>query len=388
MEEEKKLYPFKFVHIDETPGETVHIADLGYQDSQVRNGWLAANSISEIMDMYVDRVVGEHVFEYYGRQFPVMVKAITGETRTPLTVHPDDETAQQRFDFLGKAKLWYVKESRADAVVYLGFKRDVEAEEFYMACRHGDVESLLNPVAPKAGDCFFIYPGLVHAACEGVSIIEIAESSPLDFKLFNWGREIDGDEFDASLNLEEAFDFIDYKKYCRCGHHHCDGEGHECHCHDDHEEGHGCHCHEHDAGEKPARRLTDCDEFSVSEIRLGDPMHIYSEQLDSFTVYTCVSGSASLQVRDSEGQASYDIPEGETVLVPAEIPDFFLVPTGKETVLLETVVEKRPETDPYIDPSAEAGCGCGEDDCDCDDCDDDCDDGCGCGHCHDHEHFS
>ena len=117
-------------------------------------------------------------------------------------------------------------------------------------------------------------------------------------------------------------------------------------------------------------------------------MHIYSEQLDSFTVYTCVSGSASLQVRDSEGQASYDIPEGETVLVPAEIPDFFLIPTGKDTVLLETVVEKRPETDPYIDPSAEAGCSCGEDDCDCDDCDDDCDDGCRCGHCHDHEHFS
>ena len=57
MEEEKKLYPFKFIPIDETTQENVLLADLGYQDSLVREGWLAANSISEIMDMYMDRVV-------------------------------------------------------------------------------------------------------------------------------------------------------------------------------------------------------------------------------------------------------------------------------------------------------------------------------------------
>ena len=374
MEEEKKLYPFKFVRIEDNPGESVHIADLGYQDSEVRNGWLAANCISEIMDMYVDRVVGEHVFEYYGRQFPVMVKVLTGEVRTPLLVHPDDEIAAQRFDFLGKSKLWYVKEAKDDAVIYLGFKQDVSAEEFYMACRHGDAESLLNPVKPEAGEFYFIYPGLVHAACEGATIVEVSESSPLDFKLFNWGKEIAGDEFDAALNLEEAFDFIDYKKYCRCGHHHCGEEGHECHCHDHHEEV----CDD----EKPARRLTDCDEFLVSEIRLSDPMHIYSEQFDSFSIYTCVSGALSLQVRDEQGQSSYDVPEGESILVPAEIADFFLVPAGKDTVLLETVIEARQNEDSYIDPSVDADCGCGDDDCD--DCGNDCD--CGCGH--HHEHFS
>jgi len=383
MEDEKKLYPFRFIHLDENPSEDVHIADLGYLDSLVHNGWLAANSISEIMDMYMDRVVGEHVFNYYGRQFPVCVKILKGNDRTPLLVHPDDEIAEQRFDFLGKSKLWYVLDSRPGSKIYLGFKEDVSAEVFYMACRHGEVESLLNAVEPEKGQYYFIYPGLVHAACEGVEILEISESSPLDFKLFNWGREMELDEFDAELNLEAAFDFIDYRKYCRCHH-----QNHECHCHDEgHHEDHECHCHEddHDAG-KPVKKITDCVEFSVSELKLSDPLHIYSEQFDSFVLYTCVSGELSLQVSAEEGMINYKVPARESILVPAEVPDFFLVPTASDTVLLETIVEPRPDVDSYINPSSEASCGCDEEGCDCgnDEFEDDCacEDECACGHHH------
>lgn len=341
MAEEKKLYPLRFAPIEDIESERVLIADLGYQDSLSLDGWLASNTISEIMDMYMDRVVGEHVYEYYGRQFPVLVKMLTGAERSPLLVHPDDEIAEQRFDFLGKAKLWYVIDAKPGSRLYLGFKRDVSAEEFYMACRHGDVESLLNEVTPEPGHSYFIHPGLVHASGEGVKVMEISESSPLDFRLFNWGREFDGDEFDASLNLEEAFDFIDYKKY-NCGH---------CCC-----EGHGV-----------ADKLTDCEEFAVSKIDLADPLHIYSGQFDSFVVYTSVAGEAMVQIRMEDGKnANYQIGEYQSILIPAEVPDFFLLPMSKETVLLETVVDRRSEKDSYTGEE----CECGEHhhhghDCDC-----------------------
>ena len=105
MDEEKKLYPFKFCTLqDEYPwgSETFSLADLGYRDSLVREGWLAGNSIAEVMDTYLDRVVGDEVYNYYGRQFPICVKHLCVHGRMPLRVHPDDETAAQRYDFLGK----------------------------------------------------------------------------------------------------------------------------------------------------------------------------------------------------------------------------------------------------------------------------------------------
>jgi len=388
MEEEKKLYPFQFIQMDENTGEYVHIADLGYQDSLVSKGWLAANSIAEIMDMYLDRIVGQHVFDYYGRQFPVLVKHYDGSRRSPLLVHPDDELSEQRFDFLGKAKLWYVTSVKPGAKLYLGFKKDVDAAEFYMACRHFQVEDILNEVEPKPGESYFIRPGLVHALGEGVGIVEIAESSPLDFRLFDWGREFEGDEFDAELNLDEALDFIDYKKYCSCGHHHCEGE---CHCHDEQEHCHEEDCHCSDAPEdKMVKHLTDCEEFAVTRLELSDALHIYTSNFDSYVLYTCVSGEAMVQLEEEneKGEKSmkaYTVKQMETILVPAEISDIFLVPAAAGTVLLETISPVRNDADKYINPDADPelhdACFCDDE---CDDGEDECDDEqCD---CHHHRH--
>ena len=366
MEEEKKLYPFKFIPIEEDPRETVLLADLGYQDSLVKEGWLAANSISEIMDMYMDRVVGEHVFAWYGRQFPVMAKFLDGSVRTPLMVSPDDETAAQRLDFLGKAKLWYVNAAAEGSRIFLGFKEDTSAEDFYYACRDNTVESLLYGVEPKAGDCFFIYPGLVHAADKGVQITEISECSPLDFRLCLWGDSYAGDDFDAALSLEAAFDFIDYKKYVPELHN---------------------HAHSHDGG--LSTHLTECEEFSVTRLSLKDGMHVYSEKFDSFLLYVCLSGEASLQVVfDPEiGPVNYTVQAGECILVPAEVPDFFLLPVARDTSLLEVTVEKRENADAYINPDIPGAKDEDIEDFEEDDEeeDEDGEDHCGCG-CHHHHH--
>ena len=134
MEEEKKLYPFRFCTLqDDYPwgSEEFRLADLGYRDSLVREGWLAGNSIAEVMDTYLDRVVGEAAYDAYGRQFPVCVRLLHVRGRMPLRVHPDDETAAQRYDFLGKEKLWYVLRAGKDARLMAGFRRDADAGEFY-----------------------------------------------------------------------------------------------------------------------------------------------------------------------------------------------------------------------------------------------------------------
>lgn len=324
MEEEKKLYPFRLVPVEDNPDETYGIADLGFPDSLVKNGYLATNTLSEIMEMYMDRVVGEGVFSYYGRQFPILLKTLKGTARTPLMVHPDDVVAAERFDFLGKGKLWYVVSAVPGSRLYLGFKHDVASSDFYQGCKDGSVESMLNVVKPQAGDYYYIAPGTVHAASEGVVIVEVAESSPLDFRIYDWGRKSgEIDPFDAELTLEAAFDFIDYSAFLD----------------------------KTPRGVEDASgvlKMTDCEEFEVSSMRLAAPLHINPGQDGSFAVYHCLSGAAQIEVpKDPEGDArdseSYPLGPGETVLVPAEVQDFYLLPRAQGTHLLEVVCYRKAE---------------------------------------------
>ena len=354
MEEPRKLYPFKFLPIGETfawgggslekkydksfvesdgqgrlrklaPGgrvaESHEIADLGYRDSQILDGWLAGNTLSEVMDMYLDRIVGEKAFAYYGRQFPLSIKLIDAEGRIPLMVHPDDVTAAQRYDFLGKAKMWYVLDAKPEASLSLGFNRDTDAAELYAKCLDGSVGELLNTFKPRPGDCFAINPGTVNSAF-GVIMLEVSEASPLDFCLSGWGKEVPEDEFDEALGLVEALDFIDFKAF-------------------------------RPSDAAPDGKLVKSPEFTATRLDLKDPVHINAGENGGFAVYFCVSGEASVQVPAPGGMESTLLKAGETVLVPAENDDFYLVPRQSGTVLVEVLADREEEPDAYIDPSAE-----------------------------------
>lgn len=332
MEEEKKLYPFRFCTLqDDYPwgSEEFKLADLGYRDSLVREGWLAGNSIAEVMDTYLDRVVGDNVYEYYGRQFPLCVRLLRVQGRMPLRVHPDDETAAQRYDFLGKEKVWYVLRAGRDARLQLGFRRDTDASEVYAGCLDGSVADLLNGIAPHAGQCLHIPAGTPHAASGDVEILEIAESSPMDFCLCGWGEEVHPDEFDTSLTLVEALDFVDYRRYRQA-------------------------FPDRTAGDAPgSERLADLPQLRLDRLTLGAPLQIRREG-GPFLLYSCVRGAASVQLPLAGGQTlDFALRAGETMLVPAECLEFNLVPTERDTVLLESTVI-RADADPYINPAAEA----------------------------------
>lgn len=330
MEEERKLYPFRLCTLqDDYPwgSEEFSLADLGYRDSLVREGWLAGNSLSELMDTYLDRVVGDGVYEFYGRQFPLCVRHLTCRGRMPLRVHPDDETAAQRYDFLGKEKLWYVLRAGAGARILAGFRRDTDASEVYAKCLDGSVEDILNVIAPHAGQALRIPAGTPHAAFGDVEILEIGESSPMDFCLCGWGEEVHPDEFDPALTLVDALDFIDYRAFRHFG------PGLD---------------ERSPASDIPgAELLAALPQLRVERIALDAPMQI-SREAGPFLLYSCVRGAASVQLPDS----SSDLCAGETVLVPAEVLQFTLVPTERDTVLLESTVVP-DDSDPYINPAAE-----------------------------------
>ena len=427
---EKKLYPLKFIPVasrrpwgghdlveklgkkfvecdedgnevpvpaDELIGESWELADMGIEDSVVENGWLAGNTISELMETYLERLVGEKVMNHYGSQFPLLIKFLDINDKLSVQVHPDDAIAAERYDQLGKAEIWYVMDAKPGAKMYCGFTREVSAQEFYDRCHAGTVDEILNVIEPRKGDVIYITPGTVHAADGGLLIAEIQESSDMTFRLYDWGREFNPATA-RKTHLDEAIDVIDYRAFnpelyrkgplwgeeasyvpcstgaCLCHCHdeechchdeecHCHEEGHTCDCHEKechcHEEGHDCGCHHESQEGQMIQTLVECPQFNVSKLNLTDPLHIYTEQFGSFIVYICLEGAASIQVPSTKenGEAymeNYEFKKGEIILVPADMSDFFLVPRDRETLLLEAVTRPEEEVDEYIDPDTEA----------------------------------
>lgn len=310
--ENKKLTPMRFLSDKtEMPWGTVEykLADLGFIDSLASEGWLKGNNLSDIMQTYLERVVGETAFNWYGTQFPVLVKKLSVKGRTSLHVTADDEVAEQRYDAFGKTALWYVEAVGPEARLYLGFKEDITAADFYKACHENKVESLLHVIKPKAGESYLITPGMVHAA-KDVTLVEIAEASELWFRLYDWGSE------ERELHLEEAFDLIDFQRY-RVRR---DREG------------------------KGAIAIT--PQFTVNKIDLTQPLKSTRDEDDTFLLYYCTRGKADIQA----SQVNYKMKEGDLILVPAETNEFFLLPETPDAQLLEIRMDPRPENDIVSEP--------------------------------------
>ena len=372
METKKQLYPLKFIPIpskriwggsnlikklgkefyeagedgserkltaDEAIGESWEIADMGVQDSVVANGWLAGNTISELMETYLDRIVGEDVYNRYGRQFPLLIKFLDIQNKLSVQVHPDDEVAEQRYDSLGKSEIWYVLDAAEDAKVYAGFNREISAQELYDRCHNGTVEEVLNVLHPKKGDAIRIVPGTIHAADGGLLIAEIQESSDLTFRLYDWGREFNP-KTARKMHLDEAIDLINYSKF------------------DESLFIKGPLWGDEYRNDSPVRELAKCPQFTVNEMKVSTPLQISKEKFNGFLIYMCIEGGASIQVSGPDGKGgrtteSTEVHKGDTVLVPADMPDFTIVPTERDTLLVEAMVERQEEVDSYINPETE-----------------------------------
>ena len=256
-------------------GESWEMSDMGFVDSVVANGWLAGNTFEEIMETYFERIVGEDVYQYYGRQFPVLVKFLDIQGRMSVQVNPDDEIAGQRYDTLGKCKFWYIMDAAPDARIYMGFKQEISARELYDRCRDGSITDAMNAISPRKGDSLLIRPGTVHSA--DTDVTETLASVP---------------------------------------------------------------------------------QFTVNGIKVHEPLEISTEHFGSFLIYICIEGGADIQFPSVNGDGrkcteSCRLGKGETVLIPADMPDFFIVPLDRDTSLLEVMIERREEIDSYINPDTE-----------------------------------
>lgn len=120
--------------------------------------------------------------------FPVLNKFIDAKQNLSVQVHPSDAYALKNENSFGKTEMWYIVESEEGAGIYLGFNRDVTSEEYKRAIEQNKLTELLNFYKVKAGECYFIPAGTVHAIGAGCLIYEIQQNSNLTYRVYDYGR--------------------------------------------------------------------------------------------------------------------------------------------------------------------------------------------------------
>ncbi|MCR5710174.1 MAG: class I mannose-6-phosphate isomerase [Bacteroidales bacterium] len=320
----KKLYPLKF-RPEWKPkawgGEWWDLCDFENEISVVSNGFLADNDLADILETYMGDLVGDEQFDYHNLYFPLLIKRLVVDQRLSVQVHPDDETAGERYGLFGKTEFWLVTEAGPDARIWMGFKEDTDAGTLYRACQDGTAQNLMNEYIPKPGDCFFIPTGTVHAAGGGLKIAEIQETSDTTFRLYDWGRE-HNPATRRQMHLDEALDCINYKKYDEAAF-----SGHL-------------------KGDDQVRVLVECGHFVITSLPLRSPARVRMDEFKSFIIYNCITGSAKVKCAGEE----YPLTAGEIMLVPASVEEVVLVPGPEGAHLLQTHMPAPPKDDVYDGP--------------------------------------
>lgn len=284
-------------------GELWALSGVEGDESVVENGFLAGNSLSELIEIYMDELVGDTVYQKFGNTFPVLIKFLNSSDYLSVQVHPDDALALKRHRCMGKTEMWYIIDCDDDSELIIGFKEGMDKEAYLNAMKNNNIKDILNPVKIAAGDVIYLPAGRVHAIGKGLLLAEIQQTSDITYRIYDWDRTDDKGN-PRELHTELALDAIDFK-------------------------------FEKDYF-TPYARLKDIPaeiikskHFNVSNLILEKEMTFDLASRDSFTAYVCVNGDANIVCNGKITSVS----GGETVLMPAEINEFKIQPLNKVTFL-------------------------------------------------------
>ena len=163
-----------------------------------------------------DSPIGEIWFESSTRRAqPLLAKYLFTSEKLSIQVHPDNDAARARGHRSGKDEAWLVLNAEPGAVIAIGLRWPMSAEELRQAALQGTLEELVHWQPVKAGDIFYSPAGTVHAIGAGVSLIEIQQNVDVTFRLYDYGR-------DRELHLQDAVAVADLQPYTiPCQRHEC-----------------------------------------------------------------------------------------------------------------------------------------------------------------------
>ena len=303
------LYPLLFQPIVKKKiwgSETWSLSGYGDDQSEVANGFLAGNTLSEVLEIYMDELVGQKVYDRFGNRFPLLFKLIDAQDDLSVQVHPSDALAA-REGLTGKTEMWYVTDAAPDASIILGFTHRTDAAEVEQRLKENTITEALQVVPVRQGDVAYIPAGTVHALRHGTQVAEIQQTSDVTYRLYDYNRPgLDGRL--RELHIPQSLQALVYEALPHP-------------------------LTDYRRGQQGRTSLVRDEHFHTSLLRLAGPMECDYADRDTFVVYMCVEGEVVLQCNADEPVEDVTVKAGDTVLVPASLNGIRLIPNGMTTLL-------------------------------------------------------
>jgi mannose-6-phosphate isomerase len=323
---------FKNLEKESGIGESWEISQLPGSVSVVSNGDLKGKTLTDLIELDPEALLGKSVYTRFGKAFPLLIKFIDAEDNLSIQVHPNDKLARKRHNSFGKTEMWYVMASKPGSKLVSGFSKQINAAEYERRIADNSIEEVLQYHEVKTGDVFFLPAGRVHAIGAGIFIAEIQQSSNITYRLYDYDRRnVQGKG--RELHTELAKDAIDYRMYTDLK-------------------------TTYEPIENEVIPLVSCSYFTTNRVQLkadtsGEEdvitekgkqkvlmtetveMDMNYSDLDSFVIYVCMQGEGVIAYENGQ---TISIQQGETVLLPASLAETTLSTTS-ELLLLETYIK-------------------------------------------------
>ena len=295
----EKIAPFKEITTDQhNIGESWELSGVKGNESVVANGEYAGRTITELVQEFKGRLIGQKNYERTGDEFPLLIKFIDAKQDLSIQVHPDDELAAKRHNgSKGKTEMWYVVAADKDAHLMSGLTQKITPDEYEQRVNNHTITDVLHDYKVAPGDVFFLPAGRIHSIGSGSFIAEIQQTSNITYRIYDFGRlGLDGKPRELHTELAKAaIDYTVYPDYRT----------------------------EYRKEKNLENVLVDCSYFTTSLYDLDREVTKDLSGLDSFLVVICIEGKGSL--KDAEGN-KVTLHQGETVLIPADCKGVAFIP--------------------------------------------------------------
>jgi mannose-6-phosphate isomerase len=259
----------------------------------VANGPLAGRSLHRLVTEYGADLLGRVPLAGQG-QFPILIKYLDAREDLSVQVHPPQAYADANPGAHLKSEAWYVLQHDADARLLKGLAPHTNRDRFAEAIGTGEVESHINAIRVKPGDCHYLPSGTVHALGAGILVAEVQTPSDTTFRVFDFNRVDASTGKPRGLHVEQAMSCIDFDAV---------GPGSE-------------PPRTHVAGpHATVSRLVDSPYFRLEKVRFRDGVVQPIPYRDP-VVWMVLEGKAEVAV---DGQPPTPIGKGDTLLLPAAL---------------------------------------------------------------------
>lgn len=184
-------------HIGECWGISAHPNG----DCEVREGFYQGKKLSELW-----KEQPELFGNFDAPGYPLLIKIIDAKQDLSIQVHPDDAYAKvNEKGSLGKTECWYVVDCDENSSLVIGHNAESK-EQMKEMIEKGQWQEFLREIPVHKGDFIQIDPGTVHAIKGGLMILETQQSSDITYRLYDYGRTVDGKP--RELHLDKSMDVI------------------------------------------------------------------------------------------------------------------------------------------------------------------------------------